>query len=80
MDNRRVLIDGTDIREYDYDHLLEQISIIFQDVYLFEDTVRNNICLGRPEATEAQMAAPGLYREFVNTRNSALNWVVGKPN
>lgn len=55
--NGRILIDGTDIREYDYDHLLEQISIIFQDVYLFEDTVRNNICLGRPEATEAQMTA-----------------------
>ena len=51
----QILIDGTDVREYSYDHLLEQISIIFQDVYLFEDTVRNNICLGKPDATEAQM-------------------------
>lgn len=51
----RILIDGTDVREYGYDNLLEQISIIFQDVYLFEDTVRNNICLGRPDATDEQM-------------------------
>lgn len=55
VDSGQILIDGTDVREYSYDHLLEQISIIFQDVYLFEDTVRNNICLGKPDATEAEI-------------------------
>jgi len=55
IDSGRILIDGTDVREYDYDQLLEQISIIFQDVYLFEDTVRNNICFGKPDATDEQM-------------------------
>ncbi|MGL6197672.1 MAG: ABC transporter ATP-binding protein [Lachnospiraceae bacterium] len=55
IDSGQILIDGTDVGEYDYDNLLEQISIIFQDVYLFEDTVRNNICFGKPDATDEQM-------------------------
>lgn len=55
VDTGQIMIDGTDVREYKYNHLLEQISIIFQDVYLFENTVRNNICLGKPDATTGQM-------------------------
>jgi len=57
VDAGRILIDGTDVHEYNYENLLEQISIIFQDVYLFEDTVRNNICLGKPDATDQEMIA-----------------------
>lgn len=42
-----VRLNGTDIRDYDYDTLLSQISYVFQDVYLFHDTIENNIGFGR---------------------------------
>ncbi len=51
VDQGSIQIDGTDVRDYQYDALLENISIIFQDVYLFEDTIRNNICYGKPDAS-----------------------------
>ena len=44
-----ILIDGVDIREFSLESLRRQISIISQDVVLFNDTVRNNIAYGRPD-------------------------------
>ncbi|HEX6506257.1 MAG TPA: ABC transporter transmembrane domain-containing protein, partial [Chloroflexota bacterium] len=43
----RVLIDGVDVREYELRNLREQISVVSQDVVLFNDTIRNNIAFGR---------------------------------
>jgi ATP-binding cassette subfamily B multidrug efflux pump len=41
-----ILIDGIDIKEYDLKHLREQIGVVLQDVFLFSDTIENNITLG----------------------------------
>ena len=43
------------MKEFTCDSLLSNISMVFQNVYLFHDTVRNNICFGKPDATEAEM-------------------------
>jgi ATP-binding cassette subfamily B protein len=46
-----VRIGGVDVRQMRSDTLMRQISFVFQDVYLFQDTILNNIRYGRPEAT-----------------------------
>ena len=46
-----VLVGGVNIKDLKTDHLLSQISTVFQDVHLFNDTVANNIKIGNPNAT-----------------------------
>lgn len=50
-----IFLDGVDIRQLPMDVLMEQISMVFQRVYLFEDTVYNNIRMGRSDATEQEV-------------------------
>jgi ATP-binding cassette subfamily B protein len=47
-----ITIDGEDIRAYDLGHLRKNIGVVLQDVFLFSDTIMNNITLGSPEVTE----------------------------
>lgn len=53
--NGSITVGGHDLREFTCDSLLSNISMVFQNVYLFHDTVRANILFGRPDATEAEM-------------------------
>ncbi len=50
-----IKLDGTDIRNYEVEHLREQISIVLQDVFLFSDTIANNIRLYESNVTKDQM-------------------------
>lgn len=50
-------IGGTDVRDYKLDNLLYGISMVFQNVYLFNDSIANNIAFGKPDATRAQIEA-----------------------
>ena len=50
-----VYIRGKDIREVPLSELMNEISMVFQRVYLFKDTVYNNVSLGRPEATRKEV-------------------------
>ena len=52
-----VRIGGKNVRDYTADSVLEYISMVFQNVYLFHDSVENNIRFGRPEATREQVIA-----------------------
>ena len=53
----RITMGGHDLREFTCDSLLSNISMVFQNVYLFHDTVRANILFGNPDATEEEMIA-----------------------
>lgn len=53
----QILLGGRDVREYTSNSFLKNFAIVFQNVYLFEDTIENNICFGRPEASAAEMIA-----------------------
>jgi ABC-type multidrug transport system fused ATPase/permease subunit len=53
----RVFIDGTDIRELPLETLREQISVVAQEPFLFNGTIRENILYGRLDATEAELHA-----------------------
>lgn len=50
-----ISVGGTDIKEYRYDDLLSQFSMVFQNVYLFDDTIKNNIKFGNPDASDEQV-------------------------
>ena len=51
----QVLIRGKDVREVKLSDLMNHISMVFQRVYLFQDTIYNNISMGRPDASEAEV-------------------------
>ena len=50
VDEGKVLLGGHDVREYDMDSLMQNFSFVFQNVYLFHDTIANNIRFGQPDA------------------------------
>ncbi len=52
----RVLIGGIDVRQIPPDILQDLVAVVFQDVYLFDDTVLANIRMARPEASDAEVA------------------------
>ena len=56
-DTGRILLDGTDLRAFKLDDLRQRIALVAQDTYLFNDTLRANVLIARPEATEAELAA-----------------------
>ena len=53
----QVLVDGIDVRDLDEDLLLEHISIVPQETILFSGTIRENICYGRPDASDEEVIA-----------------------
>lgn len=77
VDSGSVKIGGTDVRDYTLESLMDPISMVFQNVYLFADTIENNIKFGCPEATHAQLInQPGIYADFVGGRKEAEGWKI----
>jgi ATP-binding cassette subfamily B protein len=60
----RVTFDGTDLREIQVDSLYDQIGIVFQESFLFNTSVRENIRLGKPGATDAEVEAAAQAAEL----------------
>ncbi|MBO6559531.1 MAG: ABC transporter ATP-binding protein [Nisaea sp.] len=56
-DAGRVLMNGTDLRDYRLDELRSRIALVAQDTYLFNDTLRANILLAKPGASEEELKA-----------------------
>ncbi len=76
-----VRLDGHDLREYGLDQLRRRIALVAQDTYLFNDTLRNNVLLARPEATQAELAAAverAALTDFVAGQPDGLDTVVGE--
>ena len=57
VDGGRITLGGHDVREYDMDSLMRNFSFVFQNVYLFHDTIANNIRFGQPDAPMEQVIA-----------------------
>lgn len=55
VDGGRVLVGEHDVREQPSDTLLNQLSLVFQNVYLFDRSVADNIRIGKPDATDAEV-------------------------
>ncbi|MFF5481863.1 ABC transporter ATP-binding protein [Streptomyces sp. NPDC012935] len=56
VDGGAVRIGGADVREMSGDDLMSRISIVFQDVYLFDASIEENVRLARPDATDTELA------------------------
>ncbi len=56
VDSGSVHIGGKEITSYDYDSLMQHIAVIFQDVYLFDTSIEDNLRLAKPDATEEELA------------------------
>ncbi|MEF3302408.1 ABC transporter ATP-binding protein [Paenibacillus sp. GYB003] len=57
IDEGRIVVDGSDLRDWDKSKLREQLGIVLQDAYLFSDTIRENIRYGRLDATDEEIEA-----------------------
>jgi len=55
-DRGRVTMNGVDLRTYRLDELRNQIALVAQDTYLFNDTLRANVLIGRPDASEEALS------------------------
>ena len=81
VDGGRVAIGGRDVREYTLESLMEQVSMVFQRVYLFADTVENNIKFGCPDATHEQVveaAKKACCHDFISALPEGYNTVIGE--
>ena len=75
-----ITVDGIDIKDFDIDCLRGQISIVSQNIFLLNDTIYNNIVLGKEIADEELqhiLVQAGLH-EFINTLPNKLETVVGE--
>ena len=81
VDSGSVKIGGKDVREYTLESLMEQISMVFQNVYLFADTIENNIKFGRPQATHAEVveaARKACCADFIEALPDGYDTVIGE--
>ena len=77
----KVMIDGVDIRELDIDSLRDKIAIVFQDNFLFGGTIRDNILLGKEDASGEEIANAvkcACLDEFINTLDKGLDTEIGE--
>lgn len=76
-----ISVGGHDLRKFTCDSLLSNISMVFQNVYLFNDTVRANILFGKPDATEEEMIAAAKRarcHDFIMALPDGYDTVVGE--
>lgn len=81
VDQGRISIGKTDIRELTCDSLLSNVSMVFQNVYLFHDTILNNIRFGKPDASMEEIeraAKKACCHDFIKKLPDGYATVVGE--
>ena len=76
-----ILLGGINVKDYTCDSLLKNFSIVFQKVYLFEDTIENNILFGKPQATREEMilaAKKACCHDFISALPDGYDTKVGE--
>lgn len=77
----RILLGGSDLRRYPMMQLRRLFSVVSQDVFLFSDSIRENIRLGRPEASDAEVeevASRARIHDFIITLPQGYDTLVGE--
>lgn len=77
----QVLIRGKDVRQVPLSNLMDQISMVFQRVYLFKDTIYNNISMGRPDASREEVieaAKKARCYDFITALPNGFDTVIGE--
>lgn len=81
VNSGEILLGGRNIKDYTVHTLMQQISIVFQDVYLFNDTIYNNIRVGRETATREEIeiaARKAQCHEFITAMPDGYDTLVGE--
>ena len=76
-----ILLGGVNVKDYTCDSLLKNFSIVFQRVYLFEDTIENNILFGKPHATKEEMitaAKKACCHDFISALPDGYQTKIGE--
>jgi thiol reductant ABC exporter CydC subunit len=76
-----ILLGGTDLRDFPLDDLRRRIAVVQQDNYLFNTSIRDNLRLGRPEATDAEVEAAAReanIHDFVSQLPQGYDTLVGE--
>lgn len=77
----KITIDGRDIRDFTLESLRSKIAVVFQDNFLFSGTIRDNILMGKPDATDAEInkALEMAYlKDFVAELENGLDTDIGE--
>ena len=77
----KITVGGYDVREFTCDSLLSNISMVFQNVYLFHDTIENNIRFGKPGATTDEIikaAKQARCHDFITALPKGYDTVIGE--
>lgn len=81
VDSGSVRIGGIDVKDYKLDSLMKNISMVFQNVYLFPDTIENNIKFGSPNATHEDVvkaAKAARCHDFISALPEGYQTVIGE--
>ena len=77
----QITIDGQDVREITLESLRDNIAVVFQDNFLFSGTIRDNILMGKPDATEEeinQALEMAYLKDFVDEQEQGLDTDIGE--
>jgi len=77
----QVLLGGRNVKDYSFDSLMRNFSFVFQNVYLFEDTIANNIRFGEPEASMEKVieaAKKARCHDFITALPDGYDTVIGE--
>lgn len=81
VDHGCITLGGINVREYTLDSLMENFSMVFQNVYLFSDTIANNIKFGKPDVTLDKVIAAAkkaCCHEFISKLPDGYDTVIGE--
>lgn len=81
VDEGKVTLGGRDVRDYSFDSLMENFSFVFQRVYLFQDTIANNIRFGQPDAPMEKVieaAKKACCHDFIMALPDGYETIVGE--
>ena len=81
IDRGKISIGGYDIKEYSLESLMRQISMVFQNVYLFQDTIENNIKFAKPDATHEEVmeaAKKACCHDFIMSLPEQYKTMIGE--
>ena len=81
VDAGRITVGGKDVRDFKLDSLMKNIGMVFENVYLFADSIENNIKFGCPDATHEQVveaAKKACCHEFISALTDGYDTVIGE--
>ena len=81
VDAGRITVGGKDVRDFKLDSLMKNISMVFQNVYLFADSIENNIKFGCPDATHEQVieaTKKACCHEFISALPDGYDTLIGE--